>query len=68
MLQLTVDGLLGTGEVNRLDTAGLLELGGNSRLGSSSSTRTQSRHESALLGGAGYQLPGSLAEGTSSWS
>lgn len=31
----TVDSLLGSGEVNCLDTAGLLELGGNSSLGGS---------------------------------
>lgn len=49
--KITVDGLLGTSEVNRLDTAGLLEMRSDSRLGSSSHTSSQSRDKGALLCG-----------------
>lgn len=61
--KLTVDSLLGTSEVNGLDTTSLLELACNSRAGSSLlGTSIQSRHESALLSGSSSQLAGGLAQ------
>lgn len=62
VLKITVDSLLGTGEVNGLDSTGLLELRGNSRLGSSGDASAHRRDEGALLSRSSNQLPGGLAE------
>ena len=65
--KLTIDGLLGAGKVNGLDTSRLLELGGNSGLGGScdaSASSAEGRDESASLRGGG-QLARNLAGSTS---
>lgn len=67
-LELTVDGLLGTGKVNRLDAAHLLERGADSGLGGSSRSSVQGRDEGTSLHSGGGQLARNLAGSTSSRS
>jgi hypothetical protein len=64
----TEDGLLGASEVDGLDAAGLLELGGDSSAGGSTGGSVDGRDKGALLGRSGSQLPGGVAESTGSLS
>lgn len=67
--KLTEDGLLGASEIDGLDAAGLLELGGDSSLGGScAGSSVDGRDKGALLGRSGSQLPGGVAESTGSLS